>query len=180
VRGLASQCPTELCISVACGTVFNGTVVLLPKGPIYPGTPKHNSVGKVLRKHSRTREETGKGRGPFIPGYSRGACWPIFCKRELKHLSDGTQLKLEAPYGSFTLHATTAIPAVFLIGGGGSTPVGSMVLEATNKAPPRRQPSRAGRKWYPSQPDSHSYVMSSAIAGHPAARARCRDQSIEG
>ena len=102
------------------------------------------------------------------------------CKRELKHLSDGTQLKLEAPYGSFTLHATTAIPAVFLIGGGGSTPVGSMVLEATTKAPPRRQPSRAGRKWYPSQPDAHSYVMSSAIAGHPAARARCRDQSIEG
>jgi hypothetical protein len=54
VRGLASRGPTELCISVACSTVFNGRVVLLPREPIYPGTPKHNSVGKVRRKQSRT------------------------------------------------------------------------------------------------------------------------------
>src|SRR6266436_1477334 len=67
VRGLASQCPTELCISVACGTVFNGTVVLLPRGPIDPGTPKHNSVGKVLRKHSRTQGRNRQGERPCIP-----------------------------------------------------------------------------------------------------------------
>src|SRR5262249_20125779 len=36
----AGTTPTELCISVACSTMLNGTVVLLPRGPIYPGTPE--------------------------------------------------------------------------------------------------------------------------------------------
>ncbi len=59
-------------------------------------------------------------------------------KRVLRHLPDGTQLKLDAPYGSFTLHNNPAIPAVFLTGGIGITPVRSMVLEATDKASSRR------------------------------------------
>ncbi|HLZ21518.1 MAG TPA: FAD-dependent oxidoreductase [Ktedonobacterales bacterium] len=59
-------------------------------------------------------------------------------KRVLKHLPDGTQLKLDAPYGSFTLHKNAAIPAVFLTGGIGITVVRSIVLDAIHKAIPRR------------------------------------------
>jgi ferredoxin-NADP reductase len=59
-------------------------------------------------------------------------------KRVLKHLPDGTQLKLDAPYGSFTLHKSAAIPAVFLTGGIGITVVRSILLEAIHAAVPRR------------------------------------------
>ena len=59
-------------------------------------------------------------------------------KRVLKDLPDGTHVKLDAPYGAFTLGTKTAIPAVFLTGGIGITPVRSIVLEATHTASPRR------------------------------------------
>jgi ferredoxin-NADP reductase len=52
-------------------------------------------------------------------------------KRVLRSLPDGTQLKLDAPYGSFTLHHNPALPAVFLTGGIGITVVRSILLEAT-------------------------------------------------
>jgi ferredoxin-NADP reductase len=59
-------------------------------------------------------------------------------KRVMKHLPDGTPLKLDAPYGSFTLHKNAAVPAVFLTGGIGITVVRSILLEATHEAAPRR------------------------------------------
>ncbi|MEP6776514.1 MAG: FAD-dependent oxidoreductase, partial [Chloroflexota bacterium] len=59
-------------------------------------------------------------------------------KRVLKKLPYGTQLKLDAPYGSFTLHTNSAIPAVFLTGGIGITPVRSILVEATKVALTRR------------------------------------------
>jgi ferredoxin-NADP reductase len=59
-------------------------------------------------------------------------------KRVMKRLPDGAQLKLDAPYGSFTLHHNPAIPAVFLTGGIGSTVVRSILLEATHQALPHR------------------------------------------
>lgn len=59
-------------------------------------------------------------------------------KRVMKELPYETQLKLDAPYGSFTLHKNVAIPAVFLTGGIGITVVRSILLEATHKAVPRR------------------------------------------
>jgi ferredoxin-NADP reductase len=59
-------------------------------------------------------------------------------KRVMKELPYGTQLKLDAPYGSFTLHNNAAIPAVFLTGGIGITVVRSILLEAIHKAVPRR------------------------------------------
>src|SRR6185312_13489548 len=46
-------------------------------------------------------------------------------KRVLKDLSLGAELKFDAPYGSFTLHNNKEIPAVFLTGGIGITPVRS-------------------------------------------------------
>jgi ferredoxin-NADP reductase len=51
-------------------------------------------------------------------------------KRVLKGLSIGTEVKLDAPYGDFTLHKTETTPAVFLIGGIGVTPVRSMIAQS--------------------------------------------------
>lgn len=53
-------------------------------------------------------------------------------KRVLKDLPIGTEVKLDAPYGGFTLHKTETTPAVFIIGGIGVTPVHSMVAQATH------------------------------------------------
>lgn len=53
-------------------------------------------------------------------------------KRDLKVMEPGTELTLDAPYGSFTLHDDASIPAVFLTGGIGVTPVRSIVLQATH------------------------------------------------
>lgn len=59
-------------------------------------------------------------------------------KRVLKTLPIGTELKLDAPYGSFTLHNNKAIPAVFLTGGIGITPVRSIVTQATKDKLPHQ------------------------------------------
>ncbi len=53
-------------------------------------------------------------------------------KRVLKNLPIGAEVKLDAPYGDFTLHKTASTPAVFIIGGIGVTPVRSMVAQATH------------------------------------------------
>lgn len=53
-------------------------------------------------------------------------------KRNMKTMDIGTELKLDAPYGSFTLQNNTKIPAVFLSGGIGITPVRSIILQATH------------------------------------------------
>lgn len=53
-------------------------------------------------------------------------------KRVIKDLPLGTEIKLDGPYGDFTLHKTEATPAVFLIGGIGVTPVRSMIAQATH------------------------------------------------
>jgi ferredoxin-NADP reductase len=51
-------------------------------------------------------------------------------KRNLKALPIGTEVKLDAPYGDFTLHKTETTPAVFLIGGIGVTPVRCMIAQS--------------------------------------------------
>lgn len=53
-------------------------------------------------------------------------------KRVLRELPLGSEIRLDAPYGDFTLHKTEATPAVFLIGGIGVTPIRSMVAQATH------------------------------------------------
>jgi len=53
-------------------------------------------------------------------------------KRSLKLIDLGTELDLEAPWGELTLHQDTSIPAVFLTGGIGITPVRSIILQATH------------------------------------------------
>jgi ferredoxin-NADP reductase len=59
-------------------------------------------------------------------------------KRSLKTIDLGTELTLDAPYGSFTLHSDASIPAVFLSGGIGITPVRSIVLQAAHDKLPRK------------------------------------------
>ncbi|QCO99273.1 FAD-dependent oxidoreductase [Arthrobacter sp. 24S4-2] len=53
-------------------------------------------------------------------------------KRVLKGMPIGTELELDAPYGSFTLHNNVARPAVFLTGGIGITPVRSIALQSVH------------------------------------------------
>lgn len=53
-------------------------------------------------------------------------------KRVERDLPIGSELKMDAPYGSFTLHKTETTPAVFLIGGIGITPVRSIIAQATH------------------------------------------------
>jgi ferredoxin-NADP reductase len=53
-------------------------------------------------------------------------------KRVLRNSPIGTELALDAPWGSFTLHHKTERPAVFLTGGIGITPVRSIVLQSVH------------------------------------------------
>lgn len=54
-------------------------------------------------------------------------------KRVLKKMPFGTQLRVEGPLGSFTLHGATSRPAVFLAGGIGITPFRSMIVNDARK-----------------------------------------------
>ncbi len=53
-------------------------------------------------------------------------------KQNLKNLPIGTEVIFDGAYGSFALHNNTKIPAVFLSGGIGITPVRSIILQATH------------------------------------------------
>lgn len=59
-------------------------------------------------------------------------------KREMKEMPIGTEVTFDAPYGSFTLHNNRGIPAVFLTGGIGITPVRSILLQATHDIAPHK------------------------------------------
>lgn len=53
-------------------------------------------------------------------------------KRVLRTMEPGTEITLDGAFGSFTLHNNSDIPAVFLVGGIGVTPVRSIVLQAAH------------------------------------------------
>lgn len=59
-------------------------------------------------------------------------------KRVLRTMEIGTEITLDAPYGSFTLHNNANTPAVFLTGGIGVTPVRSIVLQAAHDSLPHK------------------------------------------
>ncbi len=56
----------------------------------------------------------------------------IAFKRNMHKLDIGTEVNFDAPYGSFTLQNNTKIPAVFLSGCIGITPVRSIILQGTH------------------------------------------------
>ncbi|MGH9807148.1 MAG: FAD-dependent oxidoreductase, partial [Terriglobia bacterium] len=53
-------------------------------------------------------------------------------KRVLRDLPLGSEVRLGAPYGDFSLHRAETTPAVFIIGGIGVTPARSMIAQATH------------------------------------------------
>lgn len=59
-------------------------------------------------------------------------------KRVLRAMQPGAEILLDAPAGSFTLHNNASIPAVFLAGGIGVTPVRSIVRQAAHDRLPHR------------------------------------------
>ena len=59
-------------------------------------------------------------------------------KRSLKSVPLGTELKIDGPMGSFTLHKNARKPAVFLAGGIGITPFMSMVAQAAHDRLPHQ------------------------------------------
>ncbi|MGH9321729.1 MAG: ferredoxin--NADP reductase, partial [Vicinamibacteria bacterium] len=54
-------------------------------------------------------------------------------KRVLKAVNLGTEVKIDGPFGSFTLHRDGSRAAVFVAGGIGVTPFRSMILDATRQ-----------------------------------------------
>ena len=52
-------------------------------------------------------------------------------KRVLRTMQPGTEVKIEGPFGSMTLHKKVSRPAVILAGGIGITPFRSMLYQAT-------------------------------------------------
>jgi ferredoxin-NADP reductase len=59
-------------------------------------------------------------------------------KRVLRTMEIGTEVSMDAPYGSFILHNNSRVPAVFLTGGIGVTPVRSIVLQAAHDNLPHK------------------------------------------
>lgn len=59
-------------------------------------------------------------------------------KREIKEMPPGAEITFDAPFGSFTLHNNTSVPAAFLTGGIGITPVRSILLQATHDHVPHQ------------------------------------------
>ncbi|MGH9321727.1 MAG: FAD-dependent oxidoreductase [Vicinamibacteria bacterium] len=59
-------------------------------------------------------------------------------KRVLQTMPLGTEVKVEGPFGSLTLHNDASRPAVFLAGGIGITPFRSIVRRATHERLPHR------------------------------------------
>jgi ferredoxin-NADP reductase len=59
-------------------------------------------------------------------------------KRVLAQLPLGTEVQIEGPNGSLTLHNNTARTAVFIVGGIGVTPVRSMLVRAAHEHLPHK------------------------------------------
>lgn len=59
-------------------------------------------------------------------------------KRVLKTMDEGTQITMDGPFGSFTLHENTSRPAIFLAGGIGVTPFHSIIADATGRDLPHQ------------------------------------------
>lgn len=59
-------------------------------------------------------------------------------KRQLGKMPEGSELELDGPFGSFTLHARKEKPAVFIAGGIGITPFFSILKTAAEEKPDRK------------------------------------------
>ena len=57
-------------------------------------------------------------------------------KRSIKDLPLQSEIQIDGPFGSFTLHNDASKPAVFLIGGIGITPIRSILVDAAKRSLP--------------------------------------------
>ncbi len=60
------------------------------------------------------------------------------CKRALRSMPIGTEVKIEGPFGNLTLHNNVKRPAILLAGGIGITPFRSMVVHAAKAKLPHK------------------------------------------
>ena len=60
------------------------------------------------------------------------------CKRALRSMRIGTEVKIEGPFGNLTLHNNVKRPAILLAGGIGITPFRSMVVHAAKTKLPHK------------------------------------------
>ncbi len=90
------------------------------KLPSPEGTPKHDGMHGFSFVNAPFE--------PHIAVATRMRGTPF--KEAFRKTPDGTVVKLIAPFGDFTLHKTESVPAVFIIGGIGITPVRSMIVQA--------------------------------------------------
>jgi ferredoxin-NADP reductase len=54
-------------------------------------------------------------------------------KKQLFYLVNGSKIKISQPMGRFVLHEDPSVPAIFLVGGIGITPVRSIVFDAMHR-----------------------------------------------
>jgi ferredoxin-NADP reductase len=59
-------------------------------------------------------------------------------KRNLRDMAVGTEVQVDGPFGSFTLHENTKRAAVFLSGGIGITPFHSIIKDAAERKLPHK------------------------------------------
>lgn len=59
-------------------------------------------------------------------------------KRVLKTQPEGYEVRMKGPFGVFTLHEDSSIPAVFLVGGIGITPFRSIILDTVERKLPHK------------------------------------------
>ncbi len=67
---------------------------------------------------------------PYLAAATRMRDTPF--KNAIRDVPDGSDIKIEAVWGDFTLRKNPSMPVVFIIGGIGITPVRSMVAQATH------------------------------------------------
>lgn len=119
-------------------TIANGTMAIhleIPEGFIYTA----GQFGDITLLNPPETDDEGNTRGfslasapheDFLMMATR--LRDTAFKRVLKDLPEGTEIKLDAPYGDFTLHKNESKPAVFIIGGIGVTPIRSIISQATH------------------------------------------------
>ncbi len=92
-------------------------------------------------------------------------------KRVMKELAPGSTVRIDGPFGSFTLHNDASRPAVFLAGGIGITPFMSMIKHACHE----RLPHRLFLFYSNPRPEVAAFLgeLSELEANHPNFRLVC-------
>jgi ferredoxin-NADP reductase len=91
-------------------------------------TPKYEDAEGTTRAFSITSSPADLPRIMFATRLTGSAF-----KRSLAEAAAGTEVEIEGPFGSFTLHQNVKRPAAFLAGGIGVTPFHGMIKDAVER-----------------------------------------------